>query len=105
MTLRILFISMLMAFACGALQGAERNADPEPGVARGLARFRAAHYSDVRYDLQIEIAAGAALLKGREEIRVNLDGEADQLVLDWRTSGAKQGQPQARAWDIEVNGR
>jgi aminopeptidase N len=94
-----------MAFACGALQGAERNADPEPGVARGLARFRAAHYSDVRYDLQIEIAAGAALLKGREEIRVNLDGEADQLVLDWRTSGAKQGQPQARAWDIEVNGR
>ncbi|HEX8649507.1 MAG TPA: M1 family aminopeptidase [Pyrinomonadaceae bacterium] len=104
MTLRILFISMLTALACGALHGAERNADPEPGVPRGLARFRAAHYSNVRYALQIEITSGAPLLKGRAEIRVHLDGEADQLVLDWRTNSVKQGQPQARAWDIEVNG-
>ena len=94
---------MLLALAASALQGAERNADPEPGVSRSLARWRADHYSNVRYALQIEIAAGAPLLKGREEIRVTLDGQADQLVLDWRTPPAKEGQPQARAWEIEVN--
>jgi aminopeptidase N len=104
---------MLAALACGVLQGAEQqqrqqqrgDADPEPGVARGLARLRAAHYSNVRYALQIEIIPGAPLLKGTAEIRVQLDGAADQLVLDWRTTSVKQGQPpEARAWDIEVNG-
>src|ERR1044072_1378000 len=105
MTLRLLVIYMLVAFASSALQGAGRKADPpEPGVARSLARFRAEHYSNVRYALQIELTPGATLLKGTAEIRVDLDGAADQLVLDWRTTSAKQGQPQARAWDIKVNG-
>jgi aminopeptidase N len=98
---------MLLALAATALQGAERNSsEPEPGVARSLARWRAEHYSNVRYALQIEVAPGEPLLKGTATIRVTLDTEADSLVLDWRLSPAKEGQPQAaRAWEIEVNGR
>jgi aminopeptidase N len=105
MTFRIVFISMLMALAASALQGAEPGSDPEPGVARSLARWRADHYSNVRYALEVEIEPGAPLLKGTATIRVTLDDQADGLVLDWRTTPAKPGQPQARAWEIEVNGR
>ncbi|MGB7922121.1 MAG: M1 family aminopeptidase [Pyrinomonadaceae bacterium] len=104
MILRIVCISMLMALAAGALQGAQRFADPEPGVARALARWRAEHYSNVRYELQLEIAAAAPLLKGVATIRLTLDDEADQLVLDWRTN-PQEGEPQARVREIEVNGR
>src|SRR5437764_1297735 len=43
-------------------------------------------------------------MKGSEEIHVTLDGTLDQLVLDWRKAAVKDSQPQARAWDIEVNG-
>jgi aminopeptidase N len=107
MTLRIIFAALLLTLTCAALYGAsaESTPDPQPGVARELARFRAAHYSNVRYGLRVEVTLGAEMMKGSEEIRVTLDGEADQLILDWRTAAAKQGQPQARVWDIVVNGR
>lgn len=107
MTFRIIFAALLLTLACAALYGAnaESSPDPQPGVARELARFRAAHYSNVRYGLHLEVAPGAEMLKGSEEIRVTLDGEADQLVLDWRTAAVKQGQAQARVWDVVVNGR
>jgi aminopeptidase N len=78
--------------------------EPQPGVARDLARFRAAHYSDVHYGLHVELTPGAEMMKGWEEIRVTLDGALDELVLDWRTAQAKEGQARARVWDIEVNG-
>ena len=84
MTLRILIIFMLLMMFSSVLHGADRNADPEPGVARSLARFRAEHYSDVRYALQIEITPGAPLLKGTIQIRVKLDDEADQLLARLR---------------------
>jgi aminopeptidase N len=105
MILRIIFAALLLTLSCAALYGTngESTTDPQPGVARELARFRAAHYSNVRYGLRVEVAPGALMLKGSEEIRVTLDGEADQLVLDWRTAAVKQGQPQARVWDIVVN--
>ena len=92
---------------CGALYGAELNgsAEPEPGVARELARFRAEHYSDVRYELSLHVEPKAPTLRGRELIRVTLDGEVGQLVLDWRVATAKEGQPQARAWNIRANNR
>jgi aminopeptidase N len=92
---------------CGALYGAELNgsAEPEPGVARELARFRAIHYSDVRYELNLQVEPQAPMLRGRELIRVTLDGEVGQLVLDWRVVTAKEGQPQARVWNIRANNR
>ena len=80
-------------------------ADPQPGVARDLARVRAAHYSNVRYKLNVSLLPGEELMKCSEEIRVTLDGEVNELVLDWRTATPKAGQEQARVWDIEVNGR
>lgn len=92
---------------CGALYGAESSgsAEPEPGVARELARFRAAHYSDVRYELNLHVEPQAPMLRGRELIRVTLDGEVSPLVLDWRVATAKEGQPQARVWNIRANNR
>ena len=72
----------------------------EAGVSRELARWRAAHYSDVRYKLNLTLEKGAPLLKGDIEIRVKFsDAEIikrqesdDELiggsnfifVLDWR---------------------
>jgi aminopeptidase N len=79
--------------------------EPQPGVARELARFRAAHYSNVRYKLNVSLYPGEDAMKGSEEIRVTLDGEVKELILDWRTVPQKPGQTQARVWDIEVNGR
>ncbi|MBA2734942.1 MAG: ERAP1-like C-terminal domain-containing protein [Acidobacteria bacterium] len=106
MILRVIFIVMLLASACIVIYGVEEpSADPQPGVARDLARFRAAHYSNVRYGLHVELKPGADLMKGSEEIRVTLDGEVKELVLDWRTAQAKEGQARARVWDIVVNGR
>ncbi|MDT5062542.1 MAG: aminopeptidase [Acidobacteriota bacterium] len=104
---RLMLMMLLLTLTCAMIHGAESDStpDPQPGVARELARFRAAHYSNVRYGLHIEIAPGDEMMKGSEEIRVTLDGEADQLILDWRTAAAKQGQSQARVWEIEVNGR
>ncbi|HVF49094.1 MAG TPA: M1 family aminopeptidase [Pyrinomonadaceae bacterium] len=76
------------------------------GVARELARLRAAHYSNVRYALDVRLDSGAEMLQGTLEIRVALDEAAGDLVLDWRTAtAADDGKPRARAWDIHVNGR
>jgi hypothetical protein len=93
---------------CGALYSVglgESMQEPEPGVGRGLARFRAAHYSDVRYELNLQVEPKAPMLRGRELIRVTLDGEVGQLVIDWRVATAKEGQPQARVWNIRSNNR
>jgi len=108
MTLRIIFTVTLIFLVTGMLYGAQninKRPESEPGVGRELARWRAAHYSNVRYALTVELAPGAAMLKGREEVRVTLDEKADQLVLDWRVAAAKEGQPQARVWEIQANGR
>lgn len=106
MILRIIFTVMLLASACIVIYGVEESsADPQPGVARDLARFRAAHYSNVHYGLHVELTPGAEMMKGSEEIRVTLDGAAGELVLDWRTAQTKEGQARARVWDISVNGR
>jgi aminopeptidase N len=103
--LRVIFISVFVILACGWLGGAARAADPQPGVARELALFRAAHYSDVRYALSVELEPGVPKLQGTQEIHVTLDEALAELVLDWRVAASKQGQPQARVFDIEANGR
>jgi aminopeptidase N len=106
MILRLIFISMFLMMG-GALCGAEsvKEAEPGPGVSRELARLRAAHYSNVRYELNLQLAPRAPMLQGRELIRVTLDGEVGQLVLDWRIAAAKEGQAQARVWNIKANER
>jgi aminopeptidase N len=104
MILRIIFV-MLSTLVVGAIYGAQAAGEPEPGVGRELARQRAAHYSNVRYALTLELTPGAALLKGEEEVRLTLDDVTAELVLDWRTAAVKEGQAQGRVWDIQANGR
>lgn len=74
------------------------------GVSRELARRRAARYSDVHYDLSLQLAPGAPLLHGTERIRVTLDNAAGPLVLDWRVAANTALAP-ARVWDIKANGQ
>jgi aminopeptidase N len=108
MILRTLLTAFFLALACASVvheAKGDSTVDPQPGVARDLARFRAAHYSNVRYGLRVELTPSAEMMKGTEEIRVTLDGEVKELVLDWRTAQAKEGQARARVWDIVVNGR
>jgi aminopeptidase N len=74
------------ALLAAAMAMAEAAAAPalEPGVSRELARWRAAHYGDVRYDLNVSIAAPVASLEGELEIRLAVRGKPVDLVLDWR---------------------
>jgi len=76
-----------------------------PGVSHDLAKWRAAHYSDVQYKLNLTLEKMSPVLKGTIEIRVNLSeppatsgGRAAQaetrpvgsvssnvpIILDWR---------------------
>src|SRR5687768_5603076 len=68
------------------------------GVSHDLARWRAAHYSDVRYKLDLTLEKMSPVLKGTIEIRVRVvgatvsdaetqgrrDAGAVPLILDWR---------------------
>ena len=58
---------------------------PGPGIPRELARWRAEHYRDVRYLLDLTLKPGAEKLKGRLKVTVTLDAAAGDLVLDWRS--------------------
>ena len=102
--MRTFFVTLLIILMCGTLRGADGHpvAEPETGVARELARWRAAHYRDVRYALQVELAPGAELLTGAIEIRFTTDDATSDLVLDWRTI-KRAGQQEARVSQIEVN--
>ena len=44
----------------------------EPGVSHDLAKWRAAHYSDVRYKLNLTLEKMSPVLKGTMEIRVRV---------------------------------
>jgi aminopeptidase N len=88
------------ALLAAALVMAEAVAAPavEPGVSRDLARWRAAHYGDVRYALNVTIAAPVTRLVGELEVRVDVRGKPVDLVLDWRPP------PGGRLSRVEANG-
>ncbi|MBA2504105.1 MAG: ERAP1-like C-terminal domain-containing protein [Pyrinomonadaceae bacterium] len=108
MSLRtLLTVVALILISLSSTYANEQASSPpiiEPGVSRELARHRAAHYSNVRYKLDIELAKDAEQMRGAAEIRVTLDDGAGDLILDWRDT-PRDGQPQRRVWDIEVNGQ
>jgi len=71
----------------------------EPGVSLELAKWRAAHYSDVRYKLNLTLEKMSPVLKGTIDIRVKVgaadgaathlspspqSGEIIPIILDWR---------------------
>ena len=100
----LLFIFTLMCAASfnAAAQPAQTTA--ATGVPRELARTRAAHYSGVRYSLDIMLKPGAETLKGRETVTVTLDDAAGDLVLDWRVIKGDVD-PRSRVGGMRVNGR
>ena len=87
----------------------------EPGVSQELARWRAAHYSDVRYKLSLTLEKMSPVLKGTMEIRVNVRdagrlvdwsafaGRGDAaIVLDWRK--IKGHEDKSTVAKVSING-
>jgi aminopeptidase N len=84
--------------------GAQTAPPPGAGVPRALARWRAEHYRDVRYLLDLTLKEGAERLEGRLKVTVTLDAAAGDLVLDWRST--KRGEDvRPRVSGIRANGR
>ena len=54
-----------------------------PGVSHALARWRAAHYRDPRYDLAFRLSPEGGRLPGTLRLSVRLPREPVDLVLDW----------------------
>jgi aminopeptidase N len=71
----------------------------DPGVPLALARWRARHYAQVRYDLRLSITDAADALEGVLELRVTLRGGPVDVVLDWRPP------PGGVLAEVTMNGR
>ena len=85
-------VIVLLAIISCCIMGASAETPPpiEPGVSQELARWRAAHYSDVRYKLNLTLEKMSPVLKGSMEIRLKyvtqLCTECPDryIILDWR---------------------
>jgi aminopeptidase N len=97
MLFRLIVITLFAAMS--AFSQAQQSGPPiEPGVSQALAQWRAAHYSDVRYKLNLTLEKMSPVLKGTMEIRVNVSagtqapspanagssGVTTPIILDWR---------------------
>ncbi len=122
MLLRLLFITLIAAMTAFAQSPAI-----EPGVSHDLAKWRAAHYSDVRYKLNLTLEKMSPVLKGTIEIRVKVSGGIDAssspasssekapcpninltapqtpIILDWRR--IRGHEEKSSVTNIELNGR
>ncbi len=83
----LIFILLLMSVAYS------QTPPIEPGVSHELAKWRAAHYSDVRYKLNLTLEKMSPVLKGTIEVRVKITDQsvppalaagAAPIILDWR---------------------
>jgi aminopeptidase N len=81
--------------ACAASASAQAPPRLEPGVSLELARWRAAHYREPRYALQLQLDPRRGRAAGRLGLEVTLARRVD-LVLDWR-GGPVRG--------LKVNGK
>ncbi|HEX3560744.1 MAG TPA: M1 family aminopeptidase [Pyrinomonadaceae bacterium] len=104
--LRFLLTLFLLTLMCADAYSLDETQASQPtpgaGVPHELARWRAEHYRDARYALDITLAPGAELLKGHERITVTLDAAAGDLVLDWRVI-KNDVDPRSRVSGIKVN--
>jgi hypothetical protein len=96
--MKILF-SLLLLGMC-VLSAFAQIPNIEPGVSHELAAWRAAHYSDVRYKLNLTLEKMSPVLRGTIEIRVTVtepesippsvdssqfaDQTTHSIILDWR---------------------
>ena len=80
----------LLAAALATLMISAATAAPpaspplEPGVSLKLAQWRAKHYRDVRYAMQLQVIEGADTVSGTLQVRVTLPKKPVPLILDWR---------------------
>ncbi|MBL8181098.1 MAG: ERAP1-like C-terminal domain-containing protein [Blastocatellia bacterium] len=83
-----------------------------PGVSQELAKWRAAHYSDVRYKLNLTLEKMSPVLKGTIEIRVGVrtllsasaqGAEIPPIILDWRR--IKGHEDKSTISKVTLNGR
>jgi len=84
----------------------------EPGVSQELARWRAAHYSDIRYKLNLTLEKMSPVLKGTIEIRVKVaqvsepgaiaTGLPTPIILDWRK--IKGNEDKSTISNVSING-
>lgn len=104
--MRYFVFASILFFAVGSVIHGQTNPTTEwaAGVPRDLALWRANHYRNVRYKLNIELQRQAALMRGVLEVRVELDAPVD-LVLDWRPAVKPDASASARAWDVSANGQ
>ena len=99
MKIILLAVFLMMPICLGAQQtgGNVRTPPIEPGVSLELAKWRAAHYGDVRYKLNLTLEKMSPVLKGTIEISVSVgtrtpssanagsSGMTDvPIILDWR---------------------
>ncbi len=94
----------------------------ESGVSLELAKWRAAHYSDVRYKLNLTLEKMSPVLKGTIEIRVKVSeppasaggrkpaqaetrpvGSVSPIILDWRP--IKGHEEKSTISNVTINGR
>ena len=69
-----------------------------PGVSRELAAARAARYGEIRYGVEVTLAAPFEKVQGRLQLRFDTQVVDRDVILDWRP---QQG---GRLSQIEVNG-
>jgi hypothetical protein len=89
---KILFLIIVCTFAAVSCA---QTPPIEPGVSHELAKWRARHYSDVRYKLNLTLEKMSPVLKGTIEIRVKVSASPASepgaiatgfpIVLDWRS--------------------
>jgi aminopeptidase N len=81
MRARAALLALLAASTLPAL--AQKPPPPEPGVPLELARWRAQHYREPRYAIDLRIDARQRRVFGRLALTLALERRVD-LVLDWR---------------------
>jgi aminopeptidase N len=90
----LIFVSMTMTSA--TIAAANAAMPVESGVSLKLAQWRAKHYRDVRYAMQLKLAEGSDRVSGGLEILVTLPRKPVDVVLDWRGKNAEH---------LKVNGK
>jgi len=125
--MRYLFALLMLALGSSMFG---QHPPPEalsPGVPQELARWRAAHYSDVRYKLNLTLEKMSPVLKGTMEVRVRVSGgdgekgsggrpgtqapspaspqrgDIPPIILDWRK--IRGHEEKSTISNVSINGR
>jgi len=80
-------LSSLLLLGICALSALAQIPKIEPGVSHELDAWRAAHYSEIRYKLNLTLEKMSPVLKGAIEIRLRVNTPAYgviPIILDWR---------------------